>query len=157
MTGGNLLNTSTTYEEHVYYVEPTGEFSETHSLAVGYIFWLIGFTGAHRFYYGKRATGILWFFTLGLFGIGWLVDFFLIPAMEAEVAGRFADGPINYSLWVFLIFAGVFGAHRLYQEKYISGVIYLLTGGLLGLGIAADALTLNEQLSEENRQYVQVA
>ena len=36
-------------------------------------FFLGGF-GAHKFYEGKTGLGILYIFTCGLFGIGWLVD-----------------------------------------------------------------------------------
>ena len=36
--------------------------------------FVLGFLGAHRFYEGKVGTGLLWLFTGGLFGIGWLVD-----------------------------------------------------------------------------------
>jgi TM2 domain-containing membrane protein YozV len=43
-----------------------------------------GFTGAHRFYYGKPVTGTIWFFTFGLLGIGWLIDVFLIPAWTVK-------------------------------------------------------------------------
>lgn len=46
-----------------------------------YILWacgLVGLMGLHRFYLGKIGTGLLWFFTLGLFGIGWLVDCFTL-------------------------------------------------------------------------------
>lgn len=32
-----------------------------------------------RFYVGRPASGIVWLLTGGLFGIGWLIDFFLIP------------------------------------------------------------------------------
>lgn len=39
---------------------------------------ILGQLGAHRFYVGKIGTGFLWLFTLGLFGVGWLVDFLLI-------------------------------------------------------------------------------
>jgi len=56
----------------------------THSIAIGYLFWLFGFLGMHRFYYGKRITGTIWFFTLGLFLIGWFIDLFLIPLMDAR-------------------------------------------------------------------------
>ena len=51
--------------------------TNTHSKVVGYILWIFGFTGSHRFYYGKPISGTIWFFTLGLLGIGWLIDLFL--------------------------------------------------------------------------------
>lgn len=34
----------------------------------------LGELGIHRFYVGKVGTGILYLFTCGLFGIGWIVD-----------------------------------------------------------------------------------
>ena len=37
--------------------------SETHSVLMGYLLWIFGFIGAHRFYYGKQITGVIWFFT----------------------------------------------------------------------------------------------
>jgi TM2 domain-containing membrane protein YozV len=46
--------------------------NDTHSKTIGYLLWIFGFTGAHRFYYGKPISGIIWFCTLGLLGIGWL-------------------------------------------------------------------------------------
>ena len=51
----------------------------THSMVMGYVLWIFGFMGAHRFYYGKRVSGVIWFFTLGLLFIGWFIDLFLIP------------------------------------------------------------------------------
>lgn len=38
----------------------------------------LGFLGAHKFYEGKFGMGILYIFTLGIFGIGWLVDLIVI-------------------------------------------------------------------------------
>lgn len=38
----------------------------------------LGFFGAHRFYVGKVGTGILWIFTVGGMGFGWIVDLVLI-------------------------------------------------------------------------------
>ena len=52
------------------------ESNDTHRKSIGYILWIFGFLGAHRFYYGRPLTGTLWFFTLGLLGVGWLVDLF---------------------------------------------------------------------------------
>ena len=38
---------------------------DNHSKVIGYLLWIFGFLGAHRFYYGKPVTGTIWFFTLG--------------------------------------------------------------------------------------------
>ena len=34
----------------------------------------LGYLGAHKFYEGKIGMGILYLFTVGLFGIGWFID-----------------------------------------------------------------------------------
>lgn len=121
---------------------------DTHSKLLGYLLWLFGFLGAHRFYYGKPVTGTIWFFTLGLLGIGWLIDLLLIPAMDRQADLRFQAGPINYSLaWLLLTFLGVFGLHRFYLGKWPTGLLYLVTFGLFGLGVLYDFWTLNDQIS----------
>jgi TM2 domain-containing membrane protein YozV len=128
-------------------------YSDTHSTVIGYLLWIVGFTGAHRFYFGKPLTGILWFFTFGLLGIGWLVDVFLIPSMDREADRQFLPGPTDYSVcWILLVFFGWLGLHRLYQGKVLTGLLFALTGGLLGIGIVYDVLTINEQISEQNEQ-----
>src|SRR6185503_3926678 len=112
---------------------------DTHSKLIGYLLWIFGFTGAHRFYYGKPITGTIWFFTLGLFGIGWLIDVFLIPGMDREADRRFVAGPIDYTAaWILLTLLGFFGVHRFYLGKWVTAILYLCTGGLLGIGIIYD-------------------
>jgi TM2 domain-containing membrane protein YozV len=118
---------------------------------MGYLLWLFGFTGAHRFYYGKPITGTIWFFTLGLLFIGWIIDLFLIPSMDRKADLRFRAGRVNYTVaWILLTFLGFFGIHRFYMGKWITGIIYLLTGGLFTLGYLYDYWTLNRQISEIN-------
>jgi TM2 domain-containing membrane protein YozV len=124
---------------------------DTHNLAIGYLLWLFGFLGAHRFYYGRPVTGTLWLCTLGLLGIGWLVDLFLIPGMDREADLRFSTGPYDYNVaWILLTFLGIFGAHRFYLGKWLSGLLWLCTGGLLLLGVAYDFWTLNDQVTIRN-------
>jgi TM2 domain-containing membrane protein YozV len=123
----------------------------THSKAMGYILWLFGFTGSHRFYFGKPVTGTVWFFTLGLLGVGWIIDLFLSPSMDRSADLRFIPGPIDYSVaWMLLTFFGLFGLHRFYLGKWKTGIVYLLTLGLLGLWYLYDYWTLNSQISELN-------
>lgn len=125
--------------------------NSTHQKAIGYILWIFGFTGSHRFYYGKPLSGTIYFFTLGLLGIGWVIDLFLIPGMDREANMRFAKGPYDYTVtWILLTFLGLFGFHRMYLGKWISGIIYLLTGGIFGLGYLYDFWTMNEQVSQLN-------
>jgi TM2 domain-containing membrane protein YozV len=123
----------------------------SHSLLIGYLTWIFGFMGAHRFYFGKPISGTVYFFSFGLLGIGWVVDFFLIPGMNKQADRRFKDGPLDYNLaWILLVFLGVFGIHRFYMGKFVTGIIWLLTGSLCGLGWLYDLWTLNDQLSELN-------
>ena len=56
---------------------PTDQDHDGYREGLGYGLWcgwLIGFAGLHRFYLGKPITGIIWFLTLGLLGIGQIYD-----------------------------------------------------------------------------------
>jgi TM2 domain-containing membrane protein YozV len=124
---------------------------DSHSLFIGYLLWIFGFTGSHRFYYGKPISGTLWFFTFGLFGIGWFVDLFLIPGMDQKADTKYPLGLFDYTLaWVLLTFFGFFGLHRLYIRKWVSGIVWALTFGLFGIGYLYDLWTLNEQVGAAN-------
>ena len=122
--------------------------STTHSILVGYLLWIVGFLGAHRFYYGKQVSGTIYFFTLGLLFIGWIVDLFLIPGMNRNADIRYREGEIDFNLaWLLLAFLGLFGIHRMYMGKWITGLIYLCTVGIFGLGYIYDLWTMNDQIS----------
>lgn len=125
--------------------------SRSHSVLVAYILWIFGFTGAHRFYFGKPISGTIYFFTFGLFLIGWIVDAFLIPGMADTATRKYRQGPKDYTIaWIFLTFLGFFGVHRFYLGKWVTGVVWLLTGGLFVVGYLYDLWTLNDQVDSAN-------
>lgn len=61
--------------------------SRTAALLLCFFF---GVFGVHRFYVGKVGTGVLYLFTAGGFGIGWLIDMITIAC------GVFRDSRGNY-------------------------------------------------------------
>ena len=135
------------------YQTPQQPHYQTHSILFGYLTWIFGFLGMHRFYYGKPVSGTLYFFTFGLLFIGWIVDLFLIPGMDQDADLRFIEGDIDYNIaWLLLTFLGIFGVHRMYMGKWISGILYLLTGGFFLIGIIYDLWTVNDQISLLNSQ-----
>jgi len=122
--------------------------NDTHLKSVGYILWIFGFTGSHRFYYGKPVTGTIWFFTLGLLFVGWIIDLFLIPSMDRRADLRYHSGNLDYTVaWILLTFLGLFGIHRFYMGKWLTGIVYLVSGGIFGIGYLYDLWTLNDQVS----------
>jgi TM2 domain-containing membrane protein YozV len=122
---------------------------DTHYKSIGYILWIFGFMGSHRFYYGRPITGTIYFFTLGLFLIGWIIDLFLIPGMDKEADHQYSGGDKDYNVsWILLTFLGMFGVHRFYLGKWVTGLIWFFTGGLFLLGYLYDYWTLNEQIDE---------
>ena len=64
---------------------------EYRQTGIGYLLLalgLVGLFGIHRFYLGRWGTGLLWFFTGGLFVIGQLVDLALLPGMTERTNAR---------------------------------------------------------------------
>ncbi len=63
-----------------------------------------------------------------------------LPAKDVWVA---------YLLWFFF---GLLGIHHFYLGKIGRGVLWLLTGGLLGIGVLVDLFTLPSQVRQVNAQ-----
>jgi TM2 domain-containing membrane protein YozV len=87
-------------------------------------------------------------------GIGWLIDLFLIPSLDRQAELRFQPGRIDYTAaWLLLTFLGLLGIHRFYMWKWLTGFIYLVSGGVLGIGYLYDFWTLNDQITVINSSH----
>lgn len=64
-------------------------------VGVAYLFWLASFvlvSGLQHFYLGKPVRGIIWLLTLGLLGVGTLIDLFTLPAQTRAVNRKLGRG-----------------------------------------------------------------
>src|SRR5262245_25784515 len=123
----------------------------THSIAIGYLCWVFGFLGMHRFYYGKPVTGMLWFFTLGLLSIAGLIYACSCPSMDTRADRGYWPGGLDYTIeWLLRVWLGPLGIHRFYVGKVVTGMIWLFTPGLCSLGWLYELWTLNDQITEIN-------
>jgi len=70
-------------------------------VGVAYLLWFfLGAVGAHKFYLGQAGMGLLYLFTVGLCGLGLIVDLITIPAQvrnanqrALRAASNAAQGP----------------------------------------------------------------
>lgn len=71
-------------------------------------------------------------------------------AMDAtlESEGMYKSG-IGYALWC-LFLVGLAGVHRIYLGKYGTGILYLLTFGLFGVGQFIDLFRMDALVHEAN-------
>ena len=77
-----------------------------------------GLFGAHRFLVGRPVSGFVWMFTLGLFGVGWLVDALILPALVEEHNKKVFNRLMLETSSVFFD-----------SEPYAAGAFYAPQGG----------------------------
>lgn len=85
---------------------PEAPEKSLNKVSSAYILWLgclLQLHGLHRIYNGKIGTGLLWMCTLGLFGVGQLVDLLLIPNMvddyNIKLQARMGISAAGVPLW----------------------------------------------------------
>ncbi|KAK6184907.1 hypothetical protein SNE40_007261 [Patella caerulea] len=109
-----------------------------------YLLWFpFGLLGFHLFYLRRPGQGLLYFFTFGLCGIGWLVDLFRIPYMTRDCnenpCGHQYERKSMFASYILCISPlGILGAHHYYLNRPYWGILYTLTFGLLGVGWVVD-------------------
>lgn len=129
------------------------------SLCDAYIFSIspLGIIGAHHYYLNRIEWGILYTFTLGLMGVGYLVDWFRLPLLVKRANQRCSKDATAenrkylddaYLLWFPF---GMLGLHHFYLQRYGWGVLYFFTFGMLGIGWILDFFRLPCLVSEFNR------
>jgi TM2 domain-containing membrane protein YozV len=85
--------------------------------------------------------------------------------MDRQADSKYVPGPRDHSVaWILLVFLGWFGIHRLYLNKWISGLTILALAAASAAGFfifipvvllfwLIDVWTLNGQVSEYNRKH----
>ena len=74
----NAASANATADNHVNGMGIPGMISPKSRLIALLLSIFLGWLGIHRFYAGKIGTGILWMFSFGMLGIGWLYDVIVI-------------------------------------------------------------------------------
>lgn len=67
-------------------------------------------------------------------------DVLLLQDMNSlyEVGERTPGEKNKWAVFFLCLFFGCFGVHRFYEKKIVTGIIYLLTMGLFGIGVLYD-------------------
>ena len=95
---------------------------------------ILGGLGIHRMYAGKVGTGILWLFTAGMFGIGWLVDIIMVATSSFDDS----DG-------ARIVSDSKRKSPRVSRVEVVNGPPQTVTDQLAALGKLRDSGVITEQ------------
>ena len=76
--------------ERAAIMEELDKYSHKSMVSTWILTFFLGLAGVHHFTNGRILRGFIYFFTCGLFGIGWIVDMIKI------IAGKFTDASGRY-------------------------------------------------------------
>ena len=109
---------------------------EKKSIIEAYLLWIIfGFFGAHHFYLKRIEFGIVYFFSFGLLGCGWVIDMFRMPYLVSQTNKRLTDVTSvkkknisdAYTLWFPFGLLGIsfFTFLSVCQSSFLSVCLYV--------------------------------
>ena len=110
--------------------------------------------------------GLLYAFTLGLFGVGWIMDGIFMWKLVAQAMDRMASDAKSvdstdrieqadlYTAYVLCIclITGLLGLHHYYLRRWNFGVLYTCTLGLVGIGFVVDLIRLSYLVKRINKE-----
>lgn len=100
-----------------------------------------GLFGAHHYYLRNYKLALLYSFTLGVFGTGWLVDIFRITDLVKATNVVPPENDRRTVTTARILCAsplGFLGAHHFYLNRPLHGFLYALTLGWFGIGLLYD-------------------
>lgn len=133
-----------------YLVKDFNHGREGKSLGTAYILGLspLGIFGAYHYYLGNVKLGLIYTFTLGIFGIGWIVDLFRMKKLvrKAGLDKRSVGTAYIMSIPPF----GLFGAYHYYLGNYGLGIAYTLSLGIFSIGWIVDLFRMKTLVRAAN-------
>ncbi|XP_071478635.1 uncharacterized protein [Diadema antillarum] len=115
----------------------------------------LGVFGLHHFYMRRHFYGIVYLCTLGLAGVGVLIDLVRLPRLfrhnqtcMKEVKTTVFRLDDAFILWFPL---GILGLHQFYLRRWKMGVVYFFTFGFLGVGWLLDAFRMRSLVEDSNK------
>ncbi|XP_071496946.1 uncharacterized protein [Diadema antillarum] len=153
-----------------FHAQPS-EMTKSTTLAVVLCIPILGLFGLHHFYLNRTYFGYIYAFTLGIFGMGWILDWFRIKSLvrtcnqetrEAQIRGytlysnRFPFPLTKVTLWdAFLLWlppVGLMGFYQFYLGRTHIGMYHSFTLGRLGIGWLFDLFRLPAFVRKANEQ-----
>lgn len=119
---------------------------------------VLGWCGAHNFYLKRYLFGIIYLFTFGLLGFGWLYDLIRIDSLLLDSTSNNEFNVKRHDdMKLITIFLGFTGLQHFILKRYTCGLYFLLTFGGLGTGWIVDIFRIHLLTENYNLQLFQQA